>query len=159
TGGPAGTTVSILGANLTVGGTNPLVTFNSVPATIVSAAAGKLVVTVPATATTGKIAGTTAAGTRVSDDGFTVAPKPTITGFTPTAEAAGYPVVITGTNFVDVISVSFGGTVSQSYTVDSPTQITATVPVTTITGKVTVVTPGGIATSAGDFTPVKAPTI
>jgi subtilisin family serine protease len=40
----------------------------------------------------------------------------------------GIPVTISGTNFVGVSAVTFGGTPATSYTVDSPTQITATAP-------------------------------
>jgi len=36
-------------------------------------------------------------------------------------------VVITGTNFINVSSVKFGGTAATTYIVNSPTQITATV--------------------------------
>ena len=39
-----------------------------------------------------------------------------------------------------------------TFVVNSPTQITATVPTAATTGKITVTTPGGTATSAADFT-------
>jgi hypothetical protein len=56
-----------------------------------------------------------------------VAPVPTISSFTPTSQQAGNTVVITGTNFVGITAVRFGGVNAQSFVVNSPTQITATV--------------------------------
>jgi hypothetical protein len=55
---------------------------------------------------------------------------PTVTSVSP---AAGYvtggdTVTITGTDFTSVQAVIFGGTASANFTVDSPTQITATTP-------------------------------
>ncbi|WP_291131078.1 PKD-like domain-containing protein [Flavobacterium sp. UBA7682] len=79
---------------------------------------------------------------------------PTITNFTPTSTCAGEEVVITGTNFTGATEVNFNGVAATSFTVDSATQITAIVPSGITTGKITVTTPGGTATSAGDFTPV-----
>jgi hypothetical protein len=58
---------------------------------------------------------------------------PTITGLNPDAgpTTAGTSVVITGSNFVGLTgaaAVTFGGANAQSYTVNSPTQITALAP-------------------------------
>src|SRR5207244_9955256 len=67
---------------------------------------------VPTGATTGLIAVTTPNGTGTSSSNFTVttvAPKPTITSFTPTR---GYPqskVTIVGTNLSGATSVKLGG--------------------------------------------------
>jgi uncharacterized repeat protein (TIGR03803 family)/YD repeat-containing protein len=52
---------------------------------------------------------------------------PTITSFTPGSGSVGSSVVIIGTNFTDATDVAFIG-VFADFTVDSPTQITATVP-------------------------------
>ena len=62
---------------------------------------------------------------------------PVVTSFTPSAGLVGSTVVITGNYFVDVTDVNFNGTTA-TYTVDSVTQITATVPVGTTTGPITV---------------------
>ncbi len=56
--------------------------------------------------------------------------KPKISTFTPTymgkyGQGLSTPVIIRGTGFDGVDSVKFGGVPAQSYTVDSPTQITA----------------------------------
>jgi photosystem II stability/assembly factor-like uncharacterized protein len=56
---------------------------------------------------------------------------PEITGVSPASgpAAGGTTATITGTHLdIGVLSVSFGGTVTASFTVDSPTQITVTAP-------------------------------
>jgi uncharacterized delta-60 repeat protein len=58
------------------------------------------------------------------------APVSTVTLITPVfgSTAGGTSVTITGTNFTGVNAVAFGGTPASSFTVNSDTQITATVP-------------------------------
>ncbi len=77
------------------------------------------------------------------------APAPTITSFNPTSGTSGTQVIITGTNFTGATAVSFGDTAA-SYIVNSATQITAIVG-TGVTGRITITTPDGIATSAAEF--------
>ena len=79
---------------------------------------------------------------------------PTLTSFTPTTACAGQSIVITGTNFTGATAVNFNGVAATSYVVNSATQITAVVPSGITAGKITVTTPGGTATSTGNFTPV-----
>ena len=79
-------------------------------------------------------------------------PPPTITTFTPTSGPVGTVVTITGTNFTGATQVRFGGISAVTFNVDSPTQITATVPAGAVTGVVSVTTPGGTANSASNFT-------
>ena len=57
-------------------------------------------------------------------------PPPTITSVSPNSgnKDGGTPVTITGTNFLETISVTFGGTNATSYTVVSPTQISCVAP-------------------------------
>ena len=80
-------------------------------------------------------------------------PLPTVTAVVPIQgpEGGGTVVTITGTDFtgiggpvLDPAAVTFGGTNATTYTVDSPTQITATAP-THAPGlvQVQVTTPGG----------------
>ncbi len=62
--------------------------------------------------------------------------------------------IITGTGFVDVTAVTFGGTTA-AYTVDSPTQITATAPAHAVGSVQVQVTAGGLSsadTAADDYT-------
>ncbi len=84
--------------------------------------------------------------------------SPAITGVDPShgSAAGGTSVVITGTGFVAVSAVHFGTTATASFTVDSPTQITATAPAGTIgqTKSITVTTPRATsADTAGDEYP------
>ena len=62
--------------------------------------------------------------------------KPVITNVSPNngPQAGGTSVVITGDNLNGVGAVKFGGTNATSFTVDSPTQITATSPAYVVTG-------------------------
>jgi hypothetical protein len=96
-----------------------------------------LSVTAPASACQGTVTVNTYAGSATSAASITVVNAPVITGVSPSAAPAGTNITITGTNFNYVSSVTIGG-VAASYTVNSSTQITATVPAG-VTGSVTVV--------------------
>ncbi|MFD2529257.1 MBG domain-containing protein, partial [Polaribacter marinaquae] len=82
---------------------------------------------------------------------------PTITAFTPKSAGSDMEVVITGTGFTGATAVAFGGTAATSFTVDSSTQITATVGAGE-SGNVTVTTPGGTVNKS-NFSYKSAPTI
>ena len=83
---------------------------------------------------------------------------PTITSFTPTAGRVSTRVTINGTGFTGVSSVKFNGKAA-AFNVLSSTQLTANVPAGTTSGKITVTTPAGTATSAADFIVVSTPTV
>ena len=85
--------------------------------------------------------------------------QPGVASFSPASGVAGTPVVITGSNFAGVTSVRFNGGTSTSYTVDSLTQITASVPPTATTGPIGVVTGLGTGTSTSNFTVVQSPVL
>ena len=97
----------------------------------------------------------------------TGSPPPTVTSLNPTSgpTAGGNSVVITGTNLTGATVVTFGGVAASSFTVDSPTQITAVVPAQAAgMVKVLVNPPGGtsVSTVADDYTyvaPPPAPTV
>ncbi|HEX9980832.1 MAG TPA: PKD-like domain-containing protein [Flavobacterium sp.] len=78
---------------------------------------------------------------------------PTITGFSPISGCANptTPVVITGTNFIAPLTVTFNGTPAL-YTIDSANQITANVPAGATTGNIVVTTATGHTTYSGIFT-------
>lgn len=76
---------------------------------------------------------------------------PTITSFTPTTACVGGTVVITGTNFTTATAVRFNGTAA-TFTVNSATQITTTVPAGATSGTISVTNPLGTATSSTVFT-------
>ncbi|MFN6051682.1 MAG: Ig-like domain-containing protein, partial [Planctomycetia bacterium] len=87
-----------------------------------------------------------------NDVTLTVYDPATVTSFTPTIGKAGTSVVITGTNFTNVSQVSFNGTVQPTYTVNSPTQITTTIPSAATTGTISITTIAGTATSSSSIT-------
>ena len=88
-----------------------------------------------------------------------IVPAPTITGFNPTSGGPGTQVIITGTNFTNLTTVSFGGTAAQSFTASSDgTQVTALVGAGA-TGNVNVANTGGTVTSTNSFTFFGIPTI
>ncbi|MDF0643088.1 MAG: IPT/TIG domain-containing protein [Nitrospira sp.] len=149
--GPAGTSVTITGTNFDSVPANNTVQFNGVTAVVTSAAATTIVATVPPGATTGPITVTTAAGTATSATNFTVLAAPAITGFSPATGRAGVTVTVTGTNFVNVQSVTFNGTAATNVTIQNTTTLTAVVPSTATTGPLAVATTGGAATSTGHF--------
>lgn len=145
--GGAGTAVTISGSNLK-GATQ--VAFNGASA-IFKFSGMKIIATVPANASTGPISVTAPGGVAVSGNSFTLVGVPTISGFSPPNGPAGTQVTVTGTNFAGASSVLFGGK-NASFTVNSATQISATVPKGAKTGTISVTTPGGTATSSTKFT-------
>ena len=78
-------------------------------------------------------------------------PAPTISSFSPTNGPVGTTVTITGNNFSGATSVKFNNIIA-AFTVNSNTQITATVPASATTGKISVSKSTGTATSASNFT-------
>jgi hypothetical protein len=80
------------------------------------------------------------------------ATAPTITSFAPGSGVVGSSVIITGTNFNTATAVAFNGVSDPSFTINSPTQITATVPGGATTGLVSVTNPDGTGSSASNFT-------
>ena len=75
---------------------------------------------------------------------------PTIASFSPWHGEPGTTVWIIGTNLTWATAVAFGGTAAANFTVNSNTQITATVG-SGATGAITVTTPAGTATSSSAF--------
>lgn len=81
--------------------------------------------------------------------GFTyIPPAPTVASFTPTSSGQFATVTITGTNFIDISAVTFGGTAASSFVVVNTTTITAVVGAGA-SGSVAVTNPGGTGTLAG----------
>ena len=146
-----------IGSSVVITGTNfcgtTIVKFNATNATAFTVnSATQITATVPTGATTGKITVTNTVSSAVSTADFTVITGiPTVTSFSPTAGDVGASVVITGTNFAGATSVKFNGTTA-TFTVNSATQITATVPTGATTGTITVTNPLGTGTSATSFT-------
>jgi uncharacterized repeat protein (TIGR03803 family) len=109
-----------------------------------------LTAVVPNGATTGSVIVKTPSGTLTSNKPFRV--TPVILSFSPTSGKVGIPVTITGDSLTQATKVTFGGVKATSFTVNSDTRVTATVPNGAKTGKIAITTPGGTATSSGMFT-------
>lgn len=159
--GPSGTTVLISGAHF-VG--TIAVKFNGRSATsYIVNSPNQITAIVPPDASTGRITVTTGIGTATSLSNFTVtfSTTPTVTSFNPVTGPVGTAVQITGTNFESTRAVQFNGVPTTSFTVNSPTRITAVVPPGALTGPISVVTGTGTGTSSTDFgvTPAGSPTI
>jgi PKD repeat protein len=152
TSGPVGTSVTITGTDLT-GAT--AVAFNGTPADFTVLSATGIVASVPSGATTGPIAVTTQSGTGTSSSQFTVttAPPPAIGSFTPASGPVGTSVDVLGTGFTGASAVTFNGTLA-SFSVNSDSELHATVPSGATTGPIAVTTASGSATSASSFTVV-----
>ena len=159
--GPVGSTVTVQGTGFSPTPASNAVTFNGAAATVTSATATSLVVTVPTGATTGTIGVTVAAASATSSDPFTVTATsgaPTITSFTPNVGLPGDTITINGTNFETVPTnnkVSF-------YRLPAPgpktlvntattTALGVAVPPNGLSGPVTLATPGGTTVSTADF--------
>lgn len=160
--GPVGTQVIITGtAFQDAPSAVSSVTFNGTAATTFTVNSDtQITATVPAGATSGPIAVTDSEGTATSTTSFTVTTGagPCISSFTPTSGNVGTVVTITGGGFTGATSVTFGGVAATTFTVNSPTQITATVPTNAVTGPIAVTTSSGTATSTTNFTVSGGPT-
>ncbi len=155
--GPVGTEITVIGKNFT--GTN-IVYIGSGSTTNFSVISDtELKVTVPATATSGKILIRTATGQIYSTDIFSLTGAPEIHSFTPGSGPVGTTVTITGINFTGATLVYFGSGTTNTFTVLSDTEIQVIVPALASTGKIQVHTPNGRAYSALNFTVSGAPEI
>lgn len=147
TSGKVAKAVGILGGGFT-GTTN--VNFNGTNATFTVSSNTYITTSVPNGATTGLVNATTPGGALKSIQKFRVTPA--IVSLSPSSGIVGSTVTITGNSFTGATKVTFGVGKAAVFTVNSYTQITATVPVGAVTGKISVNTPGGAATSPTVFT-------
>ena len=147
TSGKVGSTVSILGQGFT--GTTA-VSFNGVKATTFSISSDTyLTANVPTGAKTGTVTVTRPGGNLASIQQFKV--TPTLRSFSPNSGPIGTVVTLNGTGLTQTTKVTFGGVKATTFTVNSDSQVTATVPSGAKTGKITVTTTGGSATSSSSF--------
>jgi uncharacterized repeat protein (TIGR03803 family) len=145
--GKVGKTIEVLGQGFT--GTTA-VSFNGTPATFKVVSDTYLTATVPSRATTGAVTVTTPGGTLTSNKPFRI--TPVVKTFSPTSGPAGTPVTITGNSLTQTTKVAFGGVKATTFSVDSDTQVTATVPTGAKTGHIAITTTGGSTWSPGVFT-------
>ncbi|HAS44124.1 MAG TPA: hypothetical protein DCS93_26840 [Microscillaceae bacterium] len=160
--GPIGTEVTITGTNFSSVVAENLVKFNGTNATVNSATATELKVTVSAGTTTGKITVSVGGETVTSTVDFNVTTNNTdlvITDFNPKSGVIGTNVTITGVNF-DAIAgnnlVKFNGT-SAVVTTATTTQLQVTVPDGATTGKLSVTVGNQTDTSTAVFTVTENP--
>jgi uncharacterized repeat protein (TIGR03803 family) len=147
TSGKEGAMIGILGQGFS---SSSVVKFGGTQATAITRTGATFIkATVPAAALTGAVTVTTGTRTLTSSQTFRV--TPTVVSFSPPSGPVGTPVTITGTGLMQATKVTFNGK-SAAITVNSDTQITATVPTGATTGNIMVMTPGGSAISATSFT-------
>jgi len=118
---------------------------------IVTSSANSLTVTVPTGALSGAIKITTGAG-EISTQSFTVTPPaPTVTSFTPTTAKKGVTLVsVRGTNLTGA-TVTLGSVQVTLAAGANSTSFKFIVPSGAVTGKITVTTGGGTATSTNNL--------
>ncbi len=142
-----GSTVFITGTNL--GGVTA-VSFGGTPAQSFTITSPSTITAVVGGGASGSVTVSNGIGSPVSISGFTylgATSAPYITGFSPAIAANGTAVTITGFNFSGATAISFGGTAAGSFTVNSPSSITAVVR-GGASGSILVTTTGGTATAA-----------
>lgn len=141
-----GATVEVLGQGFT--GTNA-VSINGAAAKFTVVSDTYLTAVVPKGATTGVINVTTPSGVLVSNKKIQVGPQ--ITSFSPTGGPVGTAVTITGLSLTNASAVRFGGVSATGYTVNSDTQVTATVPAGALPGRINITTTGAPTSSTTAF--------
>lgn len=158
-GGAVGSQVIIAGNGFSNTPGQSVVKFNGTVAEVITSSSTQIVTSVPAGATTGPISVATPAGTTSSDTPFVIGASkaPTISGFTPSIGVAGTSVNISGNNF-DTSSnkVEFNNGAA-SVTMAAPKNIIVAVPPKTASGRISVTTAFGKASSDADFFVTPAP--
>ena len=126
------------------------VKFNGVSASFVKVTNNYITVTVPFGAATGTIVVFKGIIQIKSLKVFLV--QPVFTSLSPARGKVGNSVVLKGKSLSQTTAVRFGGNKTATFTINSDSQLTVKVPFGAVTGKITVVTKGGSAVSATNFT-------
>jgi uncharacterized repeat protein (TIGR03803 family) len=145
--GIVGDNVGLLGPGLT---DSFSVSFNGTGASFSISSDSLISAEVPTGASTGPISVATTYGPVSSSQVFEILPS--VSSFLPTAGLVGSTVTIEGSALTGAEAVSFGGTDTPWFTVNSDSQITATVPARAISGPIAVTTPIDKAASLSNFT-------
>jgi hypothetical protein len=109
---------------------------------------------VPVGGSSGRIKLTIAGGSSSSEDSFSILTPPAppvIDAFSPASGPAGTEVTIKGAGLGGATAMTFNGAPASSFTIDSNTQIRAIVPAGASSGKLTVTTSAGSASSVASF--------
>src|SRR5262249_20146417 len=164
-GGAVGDSIVIHGTNFfwacatvgnpcgTGGAVTPVVKFNGIASPSVTAdSATQITATVPNGNATGKITVQgTITGNVTSATNFAL--HPTISGFAPDKAFAGHIITVNGTGFFGAVSAKINGVAAAvSAVAPNGTSLHVTIPAAATTGKITVTTTGGTATSATERT-------
>jgi IPT/TIG domain len=125
--GAVGTLVTIFGTNLQY---TPVVRFNSTLAIIKSITATQLIVEVPAGALDGKISVKTEGvlTSVISTNNFDVITSPVITSITPASGSTGDKITLLGTDFNNLVSVTFDGVAVTSFVSSTSSRIELIIP-------------------------------
>jgi YD repeat-containing protein len=154
--GSAGTLIAVHGTGFSPTASENGVTFNGVPAVLVSATGTQIVTNVPSGAVSGPITINTPTGSATSGTVFTVLSAirvPSINGFSPKIGNPGTTVTINGTNF-DATPASNNVIFNRTFAIiDSATGtgLETQVPLGTTSGRITITTQSGTTTSSEDF--------
>jgi sugar lactone lactonase YvrE len=153
--GPSGTSVTIHGTGFGATASQNTVTFNGAPAAVISSTTTQILTSVPAGAATGPIGVTSPAGPATSTEPFVIASTaPLISGFAPMMALAGTSLTISGSNFDAMPAnnrVKFNDRKVAWVSSGSPTSLPITIPSGSTSGRVSVITPEGRATSTDDL--------
>ncbi|MCG8605914.1 IPT/TIG domain-containing protein, partial [bacterium] len=155
--GPMGSEVIIRGTNFVAVSE---VSFNAAIASdfeVLSATEIRAIV--PSDAEDGPIVVTNPVGEGRSLADFSIIFVPNLTSFNPMAGPVGTEVTITGVNFTGVVDVAFDGIGAAEFSVDSDTQIRASVAPGSTTGLITVTNADGAGHSSEHFAVIVKPTI
>ncbi|GLH72764.1 hypothetical protein GETHLI_12660 [Geothrix limicola] len=147
-----GDTVTLTGTGLT--GTTA-VSFNGLAAaSFVVVSDTQITAAVPVGASTGALTLQTPHGTAQSSQAFQVnlpSASPWIETFSPTSGLPGDTIRITGSYLSGVSGIKIGGVAATTFTARTPNTLDVVVPAAAQTGKITLTSAGGPASSADDF--------
>ncbi|MGW4060855.1 DNRLRE domain-containing protein [Amycolatopsis sp. NPDC004747] len=154
--GPIGSTIEISGTGFATQASGNQVTFDGVTAQVTAASANRLSVVVPSGTGAGAVKVTAGGKSATSRSPFTVTrgvPAPAISGVSADRANSGDTVTITGTGFDPDPArnvVLFHQTTARVKQAD-PGKLVVEVPAAASSGRISVRTPGGQATSTSDF--------
>lgn len=143
--GRRGDVITIDGQNLT---STTRVLFNGVEAEFTIVSPSRITATIPASATSGKIAVETPAGKVESSASLTI--LPVLDGFTPTSGARGTPVHLLGAGFTNIAWVRLGDA-DATFTFINSTNIRAIVPLGAYSGPFRLLSAGNEVASSANF--------
>ncbi|MGE0101487.1 MAG: putative Ig domain-containing protein [Blastocatellales bacterium] len=128
-----GTIINLTGLNFT--GVSGVKFSNNINANFNVVSPTQISTTVPSGAMSGPVT-VSKTGCLDFQANFKVITCATVSGISPSNGLVNSKVKITGTNFDDVTAVQFANNIAAQYTIDSPTQITVTVPSGALSGPI-----------------------